>query len=1082
MSIIYVPKYVYLTYPTTSWTVPTDWNSANNTIHLIGSQGGNVGGYGASGGAAYTQLKNVVLTPSAVVPISIIAGSAGATTFNTTYYANNGRIGATGGVGGAGGTAMPLTGYAVISNPGGAGESSTSGGGGGAGGPNGAGLPGAGGYGGAGDAGFGGAGGIPAGATTSGTSGSRGTNILAAGATNVTGLTLGFGSGGGGGGGGSSLSYISGIGGQIGGGPGSCLFAGLSSSYGAILIVYYVPITRDSIKTGLTFNIANSDGSASSTQSDIADVFVKKNNFLSNELFFAGSMFYGFGPFVSATYYLPTRLGGVLGGQQKNNWIQSSSGGFQTMLIAADGTLWGQGACGRGESGIGYGGGWTNGFTWNSYTSPIQVGSLNNWKQVSAGQWHSAAVKTDGTLWSWGWNNYGQLGVDTSALTAGLLINHSSPVQVGALTTWNTTAAGTAGALFTDYCGYGITTAHGGVPYMMTAPTVGATSGALWGWGDAYTSSAGPPYLGNGSLSARFSSPVQIGALTTWSKISIARQKAFGIAAGGLYVWGAGDAYGGLGTGTFANLSTPTRIGASASWTWVACTSLTGAGINAGRLFTWGYSGSVSTYRCYSSPIQIGALTTWKQVEAYGSYSYYALQTNGTMWNVPVYLNARPAYAPAQMGVATNWKQITPGYGAYAAINTLGQLFTWGQDNMYGKLGQNFYDARAYPLANGGYPATGTDAYGNPIIPYYSTPVQVGALTNWSYVACGYAYFAAIKTDGTLWTWGANQFGQLGLGNTTYYSSPIQVGTLTTWRQVGISGWTMFGTTSDGKLWSWGKNTLGELGIGVESGRIMVPYSSPIQVGTMSNWSQVSCGYNTTLALKTDGTLWGWGDGSNSILGGPTYSSPIQIGSLSNWSYVDCGRNHALALQIGVDNNNNPISNLYGWGTNTLGALGNGGVAGNGTVTYLTPTPISNATSWKSIATGYDITVGVRTDGTLWTMGNNYYGLMGVGAAGQLGTTGVPYVTFYSSPVQVGALTNWKSVAKSQSGFGAYYILAIKTDGTLWGWGYDPSGFGVQPAAPYSYSSPIQIGTMSGWRSVSGSWSGWYGINSPDLP
>jgi len=940
-----VPKYIYLLVSGASnWTVPDDWNSSNNVIHLIGNGGASsiVAGYGAGGGGAYTQLRNFVATPGASIPIDWV----GAVRFATTYYASNGSNGAAGGVGGAGGLAMPLTGYAVISNPGGAGESSTTGGGGGAGGPNGAGLPGVGGVGGAGDAGFGGQGGAPSNGTSSGSSGSAGTNILAAGVTSVAGLTAGWGSGGGGGAGTATL--LQGAGGNFGAANGSSGRGQLGGKFGSILIVYYVTITIDDVNSGFTFNIANSDGTASSTQTDIVDIFVKKK-FLSNELFFAGAMYYGYGPTVTPNY-VPTRLGGVLGGQQKNNWVDISSGGFQTMMIAADGTLWGQGGCGRGESGIGYAGGWTNGFTWNFYTSPIQVGSLSNWKQVSGGAWHSAAVKTDGTLWTWGWNQYGQLGVDTATATAGLLLNHSTPVQVGALTTWNTTAAGTAGGLFTCDNALGITINHGGLMYMITSPTAGATSGTLWGWGDSYNGS-GSYYIGNGSTRVYYSSPVQIGALTTWSKISISRSFQFGIAAGGLYAWGNSDAYGALGFGGFAAVATPTRIGAAVGWTWVASNRNSSAAINAGRLFTWGYNISPGTFPCYSSPVQVGALTTWKTVEAYGSHDFYGLQTNGTMWFISVYSNVRPTVQPSQIGVATNWKQITAGYGAYAAINTLGQLFTWGNDNVYGKLGQNFYDGRAYPLANGGFSATGTDAYGNPIIPYYSTPVQVGTLSDWSYVVCGYSCFAAIKTNGTLWSWGVNMFGQLGLGNTIYYSSPIQVGSLTTWRQVAISGFTMVGTTSDGKLWTWGKGTQGELGLGSEGGTVMISYSSPIQVGNMNNWKQVSCGYNTTLALKTDGTIWGWGSGSNYILGGQTYSSPVQIGSLSNWSYVDCGYSHALALRIGVDINNNPTSNLYGWGTSALGALGNNGVAGNGTATYSIPTPISGDRTLKSIAT-----------------------------------------------------------------------------------------------------------------------------------
>ena len=103
----------------------------------------------------------------------------------------------------------------------------------------------------------------------------------------------------------------------------------------------------------------------------------------------------------------------------------------------------------------------------------------------------------------------------------------------------------------------------------------------------------------------------------------------------------------------------------------------------------------------------------------------------------------------------------------------------------------------------------------------------------------------AIKTDGTLWSWGWNAYGQLGLGNTTNYSSPKQVGALTTWSKSAAGGYETFAIKTDGTLWAWGKNTYGQLGLGNTTN-----YSSPKQVGALTGWSIVGAGRYFTLALK----------------------------------------------------------------------------------------------------------------------------------------------------------------------------------------------------------------------------------------
>ena len=122
----------------------------------------------------------------------------------------------------------------------------------------------------------------------------------------------------------------------------------------------------------------------------------------------------------------------------------------------------------------------------------------------------------------------------------------------------------------------------------------------------------------------------------------------------------------------------------------------------------------------------------------------------------------------------------------------------------------------------------------------------MGALQTWSVIDGGYANNAlALKTDGTLWSWGSNNNGQLGLGNTTNYSSPKQIGALTTWSIIQCNGQCAVIKT-DGRLWVWGNNATGQLGLGDTTNR-----SSPVQVGALATWTTVSCGQGATAGIAT---------------------------------------------------------------------------------------------------------------------------------------------------------------------------------------------------------------------------------------
>ena len=357
---------------------------------------------------------------------------------------------------------------------------------------------------------------------------------------------------------------------------------------------------------------------------------------------------------------------------------------------------------------------------------------------------------------------------------------------------------------------------------------------------------------------------------------------------------------------------------------------------------------------------------------------------------------------------------------------------------------------------------------------YYSSPIQVGSLASWSYVsACSTVlgnlrnYSMAIKTDGTLWAWGENRTGQLGQNYVTNtYSSPIQVGTLTNWKQVSAGQGYVLAVKTDGTAWAWGWNTYGQLG---NNNRTY--YSSPIQIGALNNWKQISAStgganQSASAAVKYDGTLWTWGVNTTGVLGtagaGNYYSSPIQVGSLTNWKQVSVGFDRTFSgsgWMVAVKTD----GTLWTWGANNAGQLGNGN-----RTNYSSPIQIGALYNWKYVVAGHSSCMAIKTDGTLWAWGNNAQGQLGNGNR-----------TNYSSPIQVGSLTNWKQVS-IQNNNDTTSTLAIKTDGTLWGWGTGTSGQ-LGNNIRTNYSSPIQIGSLTNWKYVVTGGSHTIGITFTDL-
>jgi alpha-tubulin suppressor-like RCC1 family protein len=324
-----------------------------------------------------------------------------------------------------------------------------------------------------------------------------------------------------------------------------------------------------------------------------------------------------------------------------------------------------------------------------------------------------------------------------------------------------------------------------------------------------------------------------------------------------------------------------------------------------------------------------------------------------------------------------------------------------------------------------------------------SSPVQTIARgSNWKQVACGQFYTAAIKTDGTLWTSGDNTQGGLGDNTLVNKISPVQtVAGGTNWKQVSGGQQHTAAIKTDGTLWTWGLNGNGQLG-----DNTITKKSSPVQtVAFGTNWKSVACGLYHTVALKTDGTLWVWGINYKGVLGEnseTSRSSPIQtIAFGTNWKNIACGAYYSIAIK--------EDGTLWTWGHNSFGQLGD-----NTTASKSSPVQtIAGGINWKIAANGGRHAAVIKTDGTLWTWGWNGYGQLGDNTR-----------TGRSSPVQTITFgTNWKQVSN-----GYMHTSATKTDGTLWTWGRNNSGQ-LGDNTIINRSSPVQtVAGGTNWNQVSG--------------
>jgi alpha-tubulin suppressor-like RCC1 family protein len=674
-----------------------------------------------------------------------------------------------------------------------------------------------------------------------------------------------------------------------------------------------------------------------------------------------------------------------------------SAGGTHSVALATDGTVWSWGYNLYGQLGNGNN---------TQQTKAVQVltssGPLTDVVAIAAGEQFTLALKSDGTVWSWGYNNVGQLGNGGTANQ-----NRAAPTGLSGVTS---IAAGQLHALARK------------------------NDGTVWSWG----------YNLNGQLgdntTANRTSAVQVvtasGPLTGVARVAAGNVHSLALKTDGtVCAWGY-NLYGAIGDNT-----TTHRLVATPTLGLTDVVAIDGGLYHSlalksdGTAWSWGYNfnGQLGdgTLANRHQPVQVAGLTNIRTISARGNRSM-AMLSDGRIYGVGD--NTYGAFGSGEVGHGStpaavpgleSLKAVSAGLFSSLALEDDGTLWAFGQ-NIYGQLGIN-------SVANTNIPAVTT------------------ILSNVASFSAGSYHAAAVKTDGTAWAWGYNTSGQVGDGTTTQRNQPVQAldaaGPLTGIVSVAAGGTHTAGLKNDGTVWTWGGNSDGQLGDGTTTKR-----TKAVQVltagGPLTGIVGITAGSYHTVAVKNDGTVWAWGRNTTGQLGnGSTLaqSYAIQVPLAGSAIAVAAGDGHTLALMSD--------HSLMAWGGNAFGQLGD-----NSTTHRYSPVAIGLISGVASVSAHQNHTMAVKLDRTVWGWGSNSFGEIGNASFANART-----------PQQITGLTAADEAIVANAGdCGGYHSLLINADLTLSAWGsnlYGQLGDGL-----FGYSTtPVQA-TYVNHTDTSGIW------------
>jgi alpha-tubulin suppressor-like RCC1 family protein len=763
----------------------------------------------------------------------------------------------------------------------------------------------------------------------------------------------------------------------------------------------------------------------------------------------------------------------------QSTWINISSGNDHSLAIGADGAIYSWGANNYGQLGLG---------DTQMRTDAVQVGSENVWKKIASGDNHSLAIKTNLTLWAWGLNMFGQLGIGSTE-------DKDLPFQIGNDFDWSSIFAGTGHTIAikednslwswgrNDFgqLGFGDTVNRSSVTRVGTnnnwasatggdGYTVGLrTDGTIWSWGRNQYGQ-----LGFGDSLNR-DAPALVGSNSDWFQASTGFNHTVAIKTDGtMWVWGL-NSWGQLGLGSTIDNNAPIQLSTYAGWrVVVANDDYTTAIRNDGTLYTWGRNDygqlGVGDNITRTNPTKIGMETDWKTTSAGNGYTI-ALKTNGSVWawgrndygqlglgdtnnrSVPGEVNSAPtppsglnAIAISESEVSISWTDNSINETSFRVERKTSNNPSYNQIANLSANTTSYDDSGLSPLTAYHYRVRAINSYGD------SVPSnEASATTNggWTFIAAGYAYTIARSNNGSIWSCGDNEYGQLGLGSKgqgTHKTLLNRIGTDLDWSCFSAALCHTLAIKTDKTMWAWGNNQFGQLGITIYG----TDKTTPTQIDTNNNWLSCAVGGYHTLALKTDGSIWSCGKNNAGQLGlGDTTMRTIfyKIGSDTDWSVISAGGYIEGDDSFAIKTNPTGGGTLWSWGWNQYGQLGLGH-----TVNVKTPTQVGTLSDWINIACGSSHSIGIKTDGTMWGCGENMWG--------QLGLVNTNY---RNTMTQIGTDSDWSSTK-----LGQWHSMALKTDNSIWVWGYNFFGqLGLGDSGSFTTRyTPTRIGTEISWIKI----------------
>jgi alpha-tubulin suppressor-like RCC1 family protein len=525
--------------------------------------------------------------------------------------------------------------------------------------------------------------------------------------------------------------------------------------------------------------------------------------------------------------------------------ITQIAAGFDfSMALKDDGTVLTWGLMSRDQSSM------YNAVTsgWQEHKYPVLVTGLDKVTQISAGTSHAVVLKKDGSVYAWGDNTSGQLGVGTAYDGR----------------TWNQTFPGIVNGL-PDIARIGT-----GTNFTFAV----GKDDSLWAWGNNGYSQLGDMTVINQpspvqtKVPAWLSPPsIKPGEGTIINKspngslLTAGESDSFVIKNNRLFGWGS-NTFGQLGDGTNSSKIAPEQLGLDQAAAVDAGDAHTVAVKQDGTLWTWGqnFFGQLGdgTTTARTTPAQIASLSGVVSAAA-GSNHTVALLNNGSVWSFGDNTYGQLGHdrtAPSnQIVQLSNIVAVAAGSNFNLALQNTGKIWTWG-DNTSGQLGDGTYASK-------------------------QQPVEITSLTGVTAIAAGKNFSLALKDDGTVWAWGYNVYGQLGNGTTTLQTKPVRIANLTNIKSIHAGTYHSIAIKNDGSVWVWGQNLLGQLGDGSKTNQ-----NKPELVKGIGAADSAAAGGSHTIVKLLDGTIWTWGANYTGQLGDNSIANryvPTLIGLSANF-------------------------------------------------------------------------------------------------------------------------------------------------------------------------------------------------------